>query len=107
MMLHMIENKRPANNGRQTKNSLAVLSVSGPSRCAVRVPTMSGEGSRPSRSILIAAPNSAGNTARGFETNPRLVIASQSAKRIVSESHLESKAHSDLPLLQSEREEVR
>jgi hypothetical protein len=65
----------------------------------VLLPSCDGESSTLSRSTLKTAPNSAGNTARGFETNPRFVLASQSAKRIVSESPLESKAHNDLSLL--------
>jgi hypothetical protein len=35
------------------------------------------------------------------------MLASQSAKRIVSESHSESKAHNDMLLLQGQREEIR
>ena len=93
--------------GSHTKNSLAFVYAFGPSRCAVLLPSCVGEGSIPSRSILKAAPNSAGNTERGFETNPRFVLASQSTKCIVSESHSESKAHNDLPLLQIHRKEIR
>jgi len=76
---------------------LAVSRFTGPRLVAVRFATFSGEGSIPSRSILNTAP-SVLITPAGLETNSRL-LTSQSAKRIVSQSHSESKAHNDLSFL--------